>query len=86
MALTSPLTRICDLCHHRLITVVLDNGKQVELDTQHQCYVITGREQGDMPIYVPSRSYVLHADVCKGNDIDAVKRQNLQFHGIEYTQ
>ena len=64
---TLPTTRLCPTCGHRLIAVILDTGMRLELDTQIHCYVISGREQEGLPVYVPSRSFVEHSQVCKNS-------------------
>lgn len=65
MAQSKSSTRVCNSCGHRLITVRLDTGHIIELDTQRQCYVMTGRELDGLKVYVESRAYVRHYDDCK---------------------
>lgn len=59
-------SRVCGLCGHRLLTVVLDNGAKLEVDAQRRCWVSTGREANGLPIYSSSRAYSEHAPDCLG--------------------
>lgn len=86
MALTSPLTRICVDCRHRLITVTTDMGKQLELDTNVSCHVITGREIDGIPIFVPSRAYPVHSEICKPSRVRETEERNLLREAVQRTR
>lgn len=60
------LSRVCGRCGHRLLTVMLDNGVKLEVDTQRRCWVGTGREENGLPVYSGSRAYPEHAPDCLG--------------------
>lgn len=62
-------TRLCSLCHHRLVEVVTNQGEIVELDTDGrlETWAIAPASADDPHLRAHlSRGYVRHDAVCKG--------------------